>query len=314
MEPGFRAAYLAGQQARAERRLEDAIALLSQAVELDPAHAGARLELGMALLAAGRLTEGFAQYEWRELRRRRAAFMRANYAYPEWRGEPLAGKRLLVLGEQGFGDQILMARFLPRLDAAEVVYVGGAELERLFAQLPVRYLRQDLAKERPDADYWIFVMSIPERLGVTLESLPAGPYLHAPARHTGGRIGFAWQGAAYNPNDRFRSLPPEIVARLLGRPGVVSLQPRDTGAADFQATAEIVAGLDLVVSVDTAVAHLAGAMGKETLVMLGAHGLDWQWLAGRSDSPWYPSVRVIRQPAPGDWDAVAQAVEAALPA
>lgn len=304
--------YREGVRRRAERDLAGAEAALRAVLEADPAHVGARFELGMTLLAQGRLKEGFDLYEWRALRRRRAPFMAANYAYPEWRGEPLAGKRLLVIGEQGFGDQILVARFLTRTGAAAVSYAGPPELERLLAPLVTDYIRTDTATERPQADRWLLSMSLPQRLGVDLEGLPAAPYLRAEAAPVAGRIGVAWRGAAYNPNDAYRTLPTDVVAGLLALPGAVSLLPEDTGAGDFQATAEMIAGLDLVISVDSAVAHLAGALGKPVWVLLGAHGLDWQWMAGRADSPWYPSARIFRQRAPGSWADVLAAVRAAL--
>lgn len=299
------------QQFRAARDLPAAEQAFRQVLALDPQHPTAAFELGMVLLAAGRFEEGFRLYDTREQRTRRGAFMRGAYAYPEWQGEPLAGQRLLVIGEQGFGDQILMARFLPALGAAAITYAGPPELARLFSPLRVDYLRTTEAKTRPEADFWLFSMSLAARMGATLETLPGAPYLtgHGPPR---GGIGVVTKGAAYNANDRYRTLPAEIAAELLALPGAVDLQPEATGAADFQDTADRIAGLDLVISVDTSVAHLAGAMGKPVWVLLSAHGLDWQWMAGRSDSPWYPSARLFRQPAPGDWRSVMDAVRAEL--
>lgn len=280
-------------------------------LEREPDHPEAGFQLALALLGQGKLAEAWPFYEGRELRARRGAFMRENYAYPEWKGEPLAGKRLLVIGEQGFGDQILTARFLTGLGAGAVTYAGPPELDRLVSQLGVDYLRTSEAKSRPQADYWLFSMSLPARLGARFETMPTAPYFRGHGAPRGG-IGVIAKGASYNPNDTFRSLPPDIAAELLAQPGAISLQPEANGAADFQDTADLIAGLDLVISVDTSVAHLAGAMGKPVWVLLSANGLDWQWMAGRPDSPWYPSARLFRQPAPGDWRSVMDAVRAEL--
>jgi len=116
-------------------------------------------------------------------------------------------------------------------------------------------------------------------------------------------IGIMWRGEPENPNDRFRSLSKTAAARLLNLPGAMSLEPSDTGAADFQATADIIAGLDLVITADTSVAHLAGAMGKETWVLLARYADDWQWPRSGM-SPWYPSARLFTQPQSGDWESL----------
>jgi ADP-heptose:LPS heptosyltransferase len=119
-------------------------------------------------------------------------------------------------------------------------------------------------------------------------------------------------GAAYHPNDANRSLPPTVAAELLALPGAVSLRPEDTGARDFQDTADLIAGLDLVITVDTAVAHLAASLGKPTWILLPAAKTDWRWQKERTDSPWYPSVRLFRQGSAGDWAGVIAQVRTAL--
>jgi ADP-heptose:LPS heptosyltransferase len=121
-------------------------------------------------------------------------------------------------------------------------------------------------------------------------------------------VGLVTRGSPTHRNDAHRSLPDALAAELRAAPGAVSLHPEDSGARDLQETAEIIAGLDLVVTVDTAVAHLAGSLGKPTWVLLPAHGCDWRWLRDRLDSPWYPSVRLYRQAAPGGWSEVVAAV------
>lgn len=300
-----------GQHYRLIRRYPEAEAAFRRALALDPEDAVTREALGAALLAQGRLAEGFEALDARPARRR----MLANrMSFPEWQGEPLSGKRLFVYREQGFGDQILAARFLKGLDAAQVTYAGLAPLKRLFGPLPVDYRAEVPGEGLVVArhDYWTLPLSIPRWLGVTLEGLDGAAYLAAEPKPTSARIGLVWHGEAANFNDRYRALPRDQAERLLARPGVISLHPEDTRAADFQATAELMAGLDLVISVDTAAAHLAGALGRPVWVLSAAQALDWQWMAGRTDSPWYASARVIRQPAPNDWASVVDQVIAEL--
>ncbi|MBS0331803.1 MAG: hypothetical protein JSS35_03470, partial [Proteobacteria bacterium] len=153
--------------------------------------------------------------------------------------------------------------------------------------------------------------------GLSLEQIPKAPYLRPPAGAPaeGGGVGVLTRGRPEHPNDANRSLGPEAAARLLALPGARSLHPDDTGAADFADTAALIAPLDLVISVDTAVAHLAAAMGKPTWILLPAFMNDWRWMEARSDSPWYPTARLFRQPAmDSGWSPVLDDVEAAFAA
>jgi hypothetical protein len=154
--------------------------------------------------------------------------------------------------------------------------------------------------------------SLPYRLGVTLDRLSGGAYLTAAPRWGIGRIGVKTRGNPAHHNDADRSLPDAEAARLLALPGAVSLEPEDTGAHDFADTAEIIAGLDLVIAADTSTAHLAGALGKPVWILLPYVTTDWRWLSGRSDSPWYGSARLFRQHRPGDWSSLLDEVIAAL--
>ena len=303
-----------GAELKREGRLAEAEVALRRALGLAPA-ARAKVMLGEVLLAQGRYAEAWPLMDAR-LEAPELGSPRPPLDQPEWRGEDLAGRRLLIVGEQGAGEQIMYARFAPVVAAmgADVTLLCMASLAALFAaSLPVKVFAMAGRVDIPDPDVWALSASLPARLGVTPDSLPNAPYLQAAPRRTAARIGVMAQGNPRHAYDRHRSLPPEAAARLLGRPGTIDLSPERTGAADFLETAAIVAGLDLVISVDTAVAHLAGALGKPVWILLGAYATDWRWMAGRSDNPWYPTARLFRQTRRGDWDPVLDAVEAALP-
>jgi hypothetical protein len=204
---------------------------------------------------------------------------------------------------------IMYARFLAELKArgiAPTVVVPPA-LVRLFEPLGVELVSTGTGGNLPQPDAWTLMGSLPWRLGVTLESLPSAPYLAAAPRGPGG-IGVVWRGSPTHRNDATRSLPPKLGAELLTLPGAVDLDPAATGARDLADTAEIVAGLDQVITVDTAVAHLAGALGRPVSILLPKLNTDWRWLRGRPDSPWYPSARLYRQETARDWRPVLDAV------
>ena len=324
----------------AEGFLPEAIAAGDAAIACDPTFAPGWWNRAVARLLAGDLAGGFADAEWRRRHPRFAADFAA-LAGPEWDGGPLAGQRLLVHAGQGMGDTIQFARYLPALiaAAAAVTVVCASPLVRLLAQIEgVTVTRR--SDGMPPHDLWIDQMSLPHHLGSKTLPSPEG-YLSAdPARSAswrrqlgrGLRVGLVWAGNPAHGNDRNRSLPPGEAPRLLrplqrlaaALPGLclVSLQtgPRhaelgiadfSTGLGDFADTAALVAELDLVITVDTATAHLAGALGKPVWVML-PFAPDWRWQLIRHDSPWYASMRLFRQPAPGDWDGVIRAVAAAL--
>lgn len=267
----------------------------------------ARMGLARTLLGLGRFEEG-----WRALdaRPERAKAVARGLTGPEWRGEDLTGKRLFIWPEQGFGDQILMMRYLPRI-RGDVTMVVMPQLMRLFAGLPATLIAHDHRVEAPAYDYWTLPLSLPLCLGAGGDLMTA-PYLRATARAGSGRVGIAWRGNARpDPN---RSLPRGVAAALLALPGAMSLDPEDTGVVDFQETAEIIAGLDLVVSIDTSVAHLAGAMGKPLWVLHQRRPPEWRWrtdAAGRS--VWYPTARVLTQETQGDWSGVVEQVKADWP-
>jgi Tfp pilus assembly protein PilF len=320
--------------------LEEAIACFDRADALRPNHTDTIWDRAYAYLLKGDLAAGFAGYE---VRWGLAEAKPRGFSQPQWRGEDLAGRTLLVYAEQGFGDTIQFARYLPRLagKGGRVVAECQPELMELLAGIPgvERFVAKGDAL--PDFDLQCPLVSLPHILGTVLETVPAEiPYLSvAPsdgqrietAPGISARIGLAWGGSPTHKNDRNRSIPFEHFLRLAERPDTMlyslqkggrtevlqsmacaalirNLAPRIESFAD---TARFVEQLDLVVTCDTSVAHLAGALGKPVWVLL-PFAPDWRWLRERTDSPWYPTMRLFRQTAPGDWAEVFDAVRAAL--
>jgi len=304
---------------------------LDRALAAAPDYAPARLNRAMACLVAGNFEDGWHDYEARPSR---GVLPDPGIAeLPEWDGGDPAGKRILVWAEQGYGDAIQFARYLPMLAerGATVFFHVPPPLARLFEGLGgiERLLVRDRDTELPDVDAQIPLLSLPYRMATTLETIPAKPaYLTAPtaedAEPSGDtrRIGLCWQGSATNPNDLRRSVDPGPLVEALDRPGIelIGLQYGAEGApldnpggmvGDFAGMAALIQGLDLVVTVDTGVAHLAGALGKPVWTLL-PFAPDWRWLLDRDDSPWYPSMRLFRQPSPGDWTAAFRDISAAL--
>jgi tetratricopeptide (TPR) repeat protein len=331
-----------GNILRALGRLDDAIACYRRAVALQPRYADGHFNLAQALLAAGRLAEAWGEYEWRWQTPQMAASRRP-FTAPLWMGEAGLGQRLLVHAEQGLGDVLQFCRYVPLLAARgfSVIFEVPRPLARLCASLPGIAELVIQGDALPAFDLHIPLMSLPGRFATTLETIPgAVPYLGADPSAaalwrrrleglgSGLRVGLAWAG---NPSlalpsraamDRRRSLDPARLSPLWSVPGLhlVSLQkggpalPADLPVfdamgeiGDFADTAALVSGLDLVITVDSAVAHLAGALGRPVW-LLDRSDPCWRWLLGRRDSPWYPSLTLYRQPEPGDWDSVLAAV------
>ncbi|MGA0604687.1 tetratricopeptide repeat protein [Phenylobacterium sp. VNQ135] len=280
-------------------RLEEAEAAYREALAREPGEREATAGLGYTLLALGRYAEGWPLAE----ARRGTLGTPEHLPGPEWDGGDPRGKRILVWREQGLGDMIQTARYLPLLKArgAQLSIAPHAELVRLLDGLGV-------FDPMGAFDVAVLPFSLPGLFGTTLDDIPPPAPFAATPRPMPGRIGVVWRTQARAWNARHKSLPPELGRELLAIPGAVSLHPEDSGAEDMQDTADMVAGLDLVVSVDTSVAHLAASLGKPTWILLPAYGCDWRWLRDRDDSPWYPGARLIRQKTAGDWSRVIEDV------
>ena len=329
-------------------RFDEAEASYRRALEIEPDFHDARLHHAHLLLSTGRFREAWPQYECRYAPNMKSPVEKPDLPCRQWGGESLAGKSLLLWPDQGFGDLIQFVRYCPLikgLGASRLTIVCPSPLRALFETVEgVDAVVTDRAA-LTEHDYWSFYLSVPLHFRTTVDTIPSAiPYLHPlPTRlefwqgrlPTGGlRVGLAWQGNPEHVNDHNRSLPHlSLLAPLWSVPGVsfLSLQrgrgeeqarhsPPDRpildfgeDLRDFSDTAAIVAQLDLVVCVDTAVAHLAGALGKPCWVLLPASGCDWRWLSARDDSPWYPGVlRLFRQTRRGGWKRTIDEVAAAL--
>ncbi len=310
---------------------DEALASLDRAIALNPELAEAHWNKGLTCLSLGDFARGWEGYEWRW--KRDSELKPRGFAQPQWRGEDLHGQTILLHAEQGYGDIIQFIRYLPMVVAkgGKVVLEIPDDLKPLIGRIDGVTAIVRRGEALPLFDVHCPLMSLAGAFGTTLATIPAPvPYLDAPAErleqwrarlagHKPPRVGLVWSGKPTHKNDRNRSIPLTLLAPLLQTPGVtfISLQKDyrdadqaalgaaplvrlDHALADFADTAAAIAALDLVIAVDTAVAHLAGAMGKPLWLLLPAIG-DWRWLQDRADSPWYPSARLFRQPRIGDW-------------
>jgi tetratricopeptide (TPR) repeat protein len=345
-----RATELDPKQARAQsnlglahlecNRLEEAVDCFGAALAVEPGNAGGHFNRALALLGAGRLAEGWEEFEWRW---RSPGFpsRERHTDHPRWDGSALSGRRLLVYSEQGIGDTIQFARYLPMLarPGARLLVECAPEVARLLGSLAGVEAVVERGRAPGHFDVQIPRLSLPRLFGTTLASVPARiPYL-APdpadvvrwrdrtTTESGLRAGLVWAGSATHNNDHHRSIAPELLGPLLETTGVhwFGLQVGERASPpppgpmtdlsphlrDFADTAAAIASLDLVVTVDTAVAHLAGAIGARVWTLL-PHAPDWRWLKDREDSPWYPTMRLFRQPARGTWKPVIERVCAEL--
>ena len=314
-----------------------AVPFLQHAIALEPHNATAQFNLAVAYLLQGDYARGWSQYESR-WHYEHLAGTEPEFSQPRWRGEDIRGRTLLVVGEQGHGDNIQFVRFLYNLHVmgARLKLQVTAGLVPLLESSEIIEWTGTYGDDAGDFDTWVPIMSIPGVLGITLENLPRPvQYLNArgdlarewltrlgPKRRL--RVGFSWSGRRDNWLNRYKGVPfREILKMIQAHPEYewINLQidadPAEEAAlasagvtrfpgavSGFHDTAALISCLDVVVSVDTAVTHLAAALGRPTWLMLNRYATDWRWLLNREDSPWYSTVRIFRQPDYGAWPPV----------
>jgi len=334
-----------GKIHRARNQLDAALAACRRALALDPGLPQAQLNEALVHLVSGDLRAGWPKCEarWRIA----GGPMKRDLPAPVWRGDvSLAGKTILLHAEQGLGDTLQFVRYVSLVAArgATICLELPPSLKSLLAGLPGVASIRARGEELPRFDFHCPLMSLPLAFATDLDSIPAAvPYLRAPAEReahwrkivgpaSGPRIGLVWAGNPGHPNDRNRSVPfaqfRPVCSPLAGvrffslkieasRDDIAALAAAPEVAdhagevRDFADTAALVAQMDLVISVDTSVAHLAGAMGKPVWLLV-PFSPDWRWLLERDDSPWYPSMRLFRQTAIGDWDSVVRLIRSEL--
>lgn len=312
---------------------QQALVECAKVLKVAPEHAEAHWNYALLLLLQGNYTTGFREYEWRWKKRRFTSPIR-EFAQPRWSGGDLSGRTILIYAEQGLGDTLQFCRYLPLLveRGAKVLFECHQPLVALMQSLDTGIAVLPFGRTLPDFDCHLPLLSLPYMLGSTLETIPANiPYLATSERVlpfwqsvmpavAGNKIGLCWAGKSYP--DPGRRCPPGFLAPLSALPNItwVSLQIAEKEfrqpfplldltmlVQDFADTAALLEQLDLVITVDTAVAHLAGALGKPTWLLL-PFAPDWRWGLERSDCPWYPTMRLFRQQEAGDWSQVVHQV------
>ena len=332
------------------RRLEEAEAAFQRSLAINPEYVEVDLNLGLLWLLRGEFSAGWPHYESR-WKMPLVAEKRPKFVQPEWNGEPLAGRTLLVYSEQGMGDNLQFIRYLPllhqRYPDSKIYFWCLPPLFRLFRACAVGWgieaLPPTVEGGLPPFDVQIALLSLPYRLGTESANIPGDvPYIRPAselitrwasrlAHLPGKKVGVVWASGEIYAFHKFRTVRLKQLEPLLGVEGIswVSLQ-KGSGVEqiaeegltdkildimdeveDFADTAAIIAQLDLVISVDTSVPHLAGALGIPVW-LLDRFDTDWRWLLDRTDSPWYPSMRIFRQTSFGDWDSVMQPTAVAL--
>ncbi|CAK0766562.1 Glycosyl transferase family 9 [uncultured Gammaproteobacteria bacterium] len=338
-----------GVTAQARGAVGEALNHFRRAQRLDPSFAQAQASEGMVHLLRGDFTVGWPLYQFRLKRRYNSAGTDGGVAGGvgrNWQGESLKDRTIVLYAEQGAGDTLQFIRYarpLKNLGAARVVFSGPPNLTSLLDGAPGLDWVVNPEDTAAQGDFHLPLLCCPRLLGTTLATIPAEvPYLFPQSERVstwaarlaelpGLKVGLVWRGNPHFRNDRQRSIAAALLAPLAGVPGVtlVGLQKNaqegeletltatgsflDLGGVlgDFADTAAVLAGLDLVISVDTAVAHLAGALARPVWLLL-PFAPDWRWLLEREDSPWYPTARLFRQRQPGDWPAVIERVRQSL--
>jgi hypothetical protein len=314
---------------------QKSIAAYDAAISINPNFAEARSNRAICWLQMGDFAKGLPEYEWRL----KSSFIPPRTVpihQPRWDGSPLEGKTILLTAEQGLGDSIQFVRYAPLVAArgGRVLLAVQSQLLRLLERFPAVDRVLGPHPPLPVFDVHASLLSLPALCGTRLDSIPADiPYIHpdpgiaARWAHRVGprdgrlRVGLVWAGSPENTHDQMRSIPAARYAALSAVPNIefFSLQVGPAAAqvnagpsgmrdftselTDFAETAGLIAQLDLIISVDTSVVHLAGAMGKKVWVLLHSTP-DWRWMLDRVDSAWYPTVRLFRQRFRGEWDSV----------
>ena len=325
-------------------RHAEAIATYRRLLEQDAEYAEGHWNLAVALLATEQYVAGWREYEWR--------FLKPNpvpdrgLSVPRWDGTPLNGKTVLLHAEQAFGDTIQLARYVPlvaSLGGKVILECQIPTLKRLLASLDGNPTVIARGEALPPFDFHLPLLSLPVTFGTTIDTIPDRiPYLapestdlgnwkHRLEKFTGFRVGLVWFAKQTQILNRKRSCPLKILAPLWQVPGVqffslqmgpgseqltevgpnVPIHDLTPQIRDFADTAAIMTNLDLVITIDTVSAHLAGALGVKTWVLL-PHVAEWRWHCQRTDSPWYPGMRLFRQQQRGDWATLSSQVAAEL--
>lgn len=317
------------------------IPFLQHALVLDPNNVTAQFNLAVCYLMSGDYARGWPAYECRWNYEHLAGTL-PNYSQPRWTGQSLKDKTILVQGEQGHGDNIQFVRFLHNL------HLLGAKIKLKVTDGLIPLLSASSIIERVmgynddpgEFDYWIPIMSIPAVIGVTLDNLAKQVsyldvsqamqqnWLQILGPKTKMRVGFSWSGRRDSWLNQHKSVPlPVMLEMIKSNPQYewINLQidatPEEEAALEalgvkrypgsiqnFSDTAALIMAMDVVISVDTAISHLSGALGRPTWIMLNWFASDWRWLTNRDDSPWYSTARLFRQPSIGDWDPVTKKI------
>ncbi len=321
-------------------RTQEAVKAFERAVAIAPAMPMPHKNLGLALLRSGEFRRGWQEYEWRW---RADGIPPRDYPLPLWQGQPLNGKTILLYTEQGLGDALQFARFVPVLaeQGARVILEVHKPLVPLMRNLKGVSQVVELGSPPPACDTYQAIMSLPHVMGINGSNVPVPiPYIEPDATKVaswrarlgshGFKVGIVWEGKAETPSQRTRSTTLESFAGLAAIDGVrlISLQKGadissasfkveslgedfDTGPGAFMDTAAVIRNLDLVVTIDTSVAHLAGALGAPVWIAIKL-APDWRWEDKGETNPWYPNARLFRQPAIGDWQGAFAAMVTAL--
>jgi tetratricopeptide (TPR) repeat protein len=340
LDPDFAEAhYNLANSLRDQGRCVEALAGYKRAVQLNPDYAEAHWNMSLTFLLDGNFEEGWKRYQWRRIADPKTRNRCESSGRPRWTGESFAGRRLFIHCEQGFGDNIQFVRYLPMIKArgGTVVVETLRPLMGLLRGFPgIDELVEYNPDEKSSVSFDVFtsLLDMPNVFGTTLETIPAEvPYIFADRARVeywrtkisqpGFKVGIVWAGSPTHGNDRYRSCRLEFFAPLT-KMGAVRLYGLQAGKAaaqmdelagtmpitnlakefkDFTDTAAAIENMDLIISVDTSVLHLAGAMGKPAWALL-PFAPEWRWMLNRQDSPWYPTIKLFRQDTWNGWDGV----------